>query len=321
MLKIQKRDEYILKKMAEYGVLNNKTINRMYGNMSQYPIRRRKRLSEEKYIIKNNVYSRLGIKGKEYLVEELGFDEKDIREIVRKKYTHIRIGKIAEILTAIEDIFETYPSWKIKNSASINERKDKYYGKIISRHNGKEFYIYNLGKITSTKFVNKAIFLKKKYMDNIRDEILSKDYIDRVIILAEDRSTMDLYNRTLVSLNLKEQIMVPWIAAGFSLIKSIGCIDIDQKVVSYLYDDFYEGEWAYADYSTEDGQVVVLAANDAEKIVRLKHLEIANRYNKTKFMPIVICLESQYRKFKKEFGNMEIKTVPDSIIKIPASDN
>ncbi|WP_278244728.1 MULTISPECIES: hypothetical protein [Clostridium] len=40
-----------------------------------------------------------------------------------------------------------------------------------------------------------------------------------------------------------------------------------------------------------------------------------NRYNKTdKFKLIVVCLESQYGKFKRELENLIIKTVPDSIL-------
>ncbi|OAA87762.1 hypothetical protein [Clostridium coskatii] len=58
-----------------------------------------------------------------------------------------------------------------------------------------------------------------------------------------------------------------------------------------------------------------MVTNYGEKIVKVKQSQMINRYNKTdKFKLVVVCLESQYGKFKREFENLVIKTVPDSIL-------
>ncbi|OAA87761.1 hypothetical protein [Clostridium coskatii] len=138
MIRIQRRDEYLLKKIGEYGILNNKTIDKIYGSAVQYPVRRRKKLAD-------------------------------------------------------------------------------------------------------TKYINKAVSLKKRYIQKIREEIISKAQggkIERVIFLAEDKAVMDLYNESLVSLNVKEQLIIPWQDLGFDLIKKIGSENIEEKVMEYLYDDY-----------------------------------------------------------------------------------
>jgi hypothetical protein len=319
MIRIQKRDEYLLKKIGEYGILNNRTIDKIYGGALQYPVRRRKKLADEKYIVKNNKYCSLGANGRRYLEEELGIE--NIREVASNKYIRTRIGKVAEILMALEKMYYTYPSWKLKDRDVVSERKDKYYGKIVSRISGKSYFIYNLGKIDSTKYVSRAISLKKRYIQEVRQEIMNKaanGKIERVILLAEDKTVMKLYNESLMSLNVKEQLIIPWQEAGFNLIRKIGSENIEEKVVRYLYKDYDDPDWAYADYTTSDGQVVVLVANDGEKIVKVKQSKIINRYNRTnKFKLVVVCLESQYVKFEKEFkefSNVRIRTVPDGIL-------
>lgn len=315
MLRIQKRDEYLLRKIGEYGVINNRTMDRMY-NTEQYSIRRRKRLADEKYIIKNNKYCALGVRGRKYLIDELGVE--DIRDISTERYARIRVGKIAEILTALEKTYFVYPSWKLKDPAAVAERKDKYYGKIVNKVNHKEYYIYNLGKINSTKYINSAISLKKRYIQNIRDEILNKTEngkMERIIIMAEDRMVMDIYNKGLVSLNVKEQLILPWGEVGFNLINKIGMENIEERAMEYLYGEYTAARWAYADYTAEGKQIIVLITNDGEKIMKIKQLQIANRYNLTyKLKLVAVCLESQYGKFKNEFDNVEVRTVPDSLL-------
>lgn len=317
MIRIQERDKYFLTKIGEYGIINNKTMNRMYGTV-QYSIRRRKRLADEKYIIKNNLYCSLGVKGRKYLMDELGMEY--IRDVSTDRYPRIRIGKISEILTALEKNYFVYPSWKLKNTEVLNERKDKYYGKIVSRYNGKKYYIYNLGRINiNTKYVINAINLKKRYARDIRDEILSKaenGKIERTIIMAEDRRTMDIYNGNLMPLNVKEQLVIPWGKIGFELINMIGIEDINGKAMEYLYGtDYTAPEWIYADYTAEGKQIMVLVTNDVEKIVKIKQIQMATRYNlANKMNMVIVCMESQYGKFRKEFKNMEIRTVPDRII-------
>jgi hypothetical protein len=317
MIRIQKRDEYLLKKIGEYGILNNRTIDKIYEGAVQYPVRRRKKLADEKYIVKNNKYCSLGVNGKRYLEEELGVE--NIREVSSSKYIRTRIGKVSEILMALEKTYYTYPSWKLKDRDIVSERKDKYYGKIVSKTSGKSYFIYNLGKIDSTKYVSRAISLKKRYIQEVRQEIINKaanGKIERVILLAEDKMVMDLYNESLMSLNIKEQLIIPWQEAGFNLIGKIGNENIEEKVVRYLYENNYDTpDWAYADYTTSEGQVVVLVTNDGEKIVKVKQSEIINHYNRTgKFKMVVVCLESQYGKFEKEFSDVKIRTIPDDIL-------
>ncbi|WP_183128195.1 hypothetical protein [Clostridium autoethanogenum] len=107
MIYLQERDKKLLKMMAIYGILNNKTICRIYDNKLVYPKHRKKALADAKYIIKNNKYAYLGIEGKRYL-ESIGIT--NIKQMSGDRLSHIRLGKISEILVPLYNIYECYPS-------------------------------------------------------------------------------------------------------------------------------------------------------------------------------------------------------------------
>jgi hypothetical protein len=214
MIYLQERDKKLLKMMAVYGILNNKTITRIYDNKAVYPKHRKKALADEKYIIKNNKYAYLGVKGKRYL-ESVGIF--DIKQISGSKYARQRLGKISEVLVPLDNIYDCFPSWKIKDVNKLADRKLQFYGEVRNKINGNEYYIYNLGTLKQGKNVYSHIKVKISYIKHIREEIVqnalieddSKDIrenrkIERVILLAGDSLTMRLYKSTLDSLGVKE---------------------------------------------------------------------------------------------------------------------
>ena len=322
MVYLQERDKFLLKMMGAYGILNNKTITGIYDNRFVYPKHRKKALADAKYIIKNNKYAYLGIKGKRYL-ESIGI--KNIKQISGDKYARERLCKISEILVPLNNIYECYPSWKIKNVTRLADRKLQFYGKIRNKLNGNEYYIYNIGNLKMGKDVDKLIGIKRSYIKHIKEEIVQNALIketadrkiERVIILAGDSLTMQLYKNELESLGVKEQLIIPFRNVGIELLKEFGKRNIKEESIKYLYGNGYgKPDWKYADYTIANNkQAMVLINNDGEKIVKIKQDRQLNQYNfSRKSSIVIICLESQKTTFKKEFPEIEIVTIPDEFI-------
>lgn len=166
MMYLQERDIKLLKMIATYGILNNESICKIYGNSKQYYIRKKKLMSDEKYIIKTNKYAYLGIEGKRYL-ESIGIT--DLKQISGDKLARERLCKISEILVPLHDVYECYHRWKLKNVNKLADRKLKFYGKIRNKINGNEYYIYNLGKLKEGKNTEKVLKMKISYLQHTKE--------------------------------------------------------------------------------------------------------------------------------------------------------
>ncbi|AKN32611.1 hypothetical protein Ccar_17860 [Clostridium carboxidivorans P7] len=176
MMYLQERDIKLLKMIAAYGILNNESIRRIYDDSSQYYIRRKKTLADAKYIIKTNKYAYMGIKEKRYL-ESIG--ETDLKQISGDKYARERLEKISEVLIPLQNVYECYPSWKLKDIEKLAGRKLQSYGKIRSRITEKEYYIYNLGTLKQGKNISSHIKIKAAYIKHIKEEIVQNALIWR----------------------------------------------------------------------------------------------------------------------------------------------
>lgn len=316
MVYIQERDELLLKMMGKYGTLNNKTITRIYDNKKVYPRHRKKTLSDAKYIIKTNRYAYLGKKGREYL-NCVGVQ--GLKQISGFQSAKKRLCKISEILVPLEGIYNCSPSWYLKDAKQLCDRGLLFYGKIRNRNTGDEYYIYNAGKMSATKDVNKALNLKKSYIRHIKEEIVQNALIrmNRVIILAEDGLTIRIYKKMLDSLKMKEQLIMPFTDQGIDLLKELGKRNIKKEAIEYLYGKNYrKPDWIYADFATpENKQGIVLINNDGEKIVKIQQNQMVNQYNYSKKNSLVIiCLENQVPSFQKEFPGIKLLPLPNSFI-------
>ncbi|AKN32610.1 hypothetical protein Ccar_17855 [Clostridium carboxidivorans P7] len=141
--------------------------------------------------------------------------------------------------------------------------------------------------------------------------------IERVVILPGDALTMGLYKRTLDSLGVGEQMVLPFTEQGIELLMELGNRNIKEEAIKYLYgNDYGKTDWKYADYTIENGkQAIVLINNDGEKIVKIRQDQQVNQYNYSRKSSIaIICLENQKRTFEKEFPEIEIAIIPDEFI-------
>ena len=317
MIKIQERDDNFLRLLGKYGVLNNTTIKRIYGNKKRYHRYRKKLLEDEKYIVKNNKHAWLGVEGKRYL-EFLGIEK--IKQLNGSKDTKERLGKISEILVPLHGVYDCYPSWELKDMSSLGDRNLQFYGQIVNRYTKKGYYIYNVGGIRTRKYVDKGIRLKRLQIKRIKDEIVQNAQIgrlNRTIILVEDGLTMQVYKSGLESLDVAEQLLIPFNDSGIELLKELGNRNIKKEAIEYLYGKEYGmPNWKYADYTVEgDKQAIVLINNDGEKLIRIKQNQAINQFNFAKGNTLlVVCLEGQKKSFKKDLGEIEIKTVPNNFV-------
>lgn len=312
MIQLQDRDIKLLHYLSKYGVLNKTIVDKIYQT-KEYTRRRKKRLSDEGYIYKNNKIVYLGTKGRKYL-KSVGI--KETKQIPGEKYSKERMGKISEILIPLEKIYECYPSWKLKEGN--NDKRKLYYGKIINRNNKNEYYVYNIGHINKLNKTN--INMKERQIQLTKNEITSfvqSNIYDRVIVLAEDGQTMNLYKKHMELLGTKEQLLIPFNDGGIKILQAYGKEDVNSKAIKNIYgEDYSKPQWKFADYTVEGSkQVIVLINNDIEKIEKLKQSNVVNAYNyvsKTKY--VIVCLEEQEETFKNEFPTMEIRTVPFDVL-------
>lgn len=321
MIYLQERDKRLLKLIGVYGIINNRTISRIYCNSKQYYIRRKKLLADARYIIKTNKYAYLGMEGKKYL-ESIGIV--NLKKISGNELSRERLCKISEALVLLQGVYECCPSWKLKDSSRISDRKMQFYGKIRNKRNGYEYYLYNAGKLKKTKDVKRALRLKSYYIENLKDEIVQnaqirvgERFIERVIILVSDGLTMRLYKDNLDSLGVKEQLIMPFSKHGIDLIREMGRRNLKKEAVQFLYGNNYgKPDWKYADYTIKGNkQAIVLINNDGEKIVRIKQDQQINQYNYSRRNNlVVICLESQVASFKEQFPEIEIVPLPNTFI-------
>ncbi|WP_243121146.1 hypothetical protein [Clostridium autoethanogenum] len=186
-----------------------------------------------------------------------------------------------------------------------------------------------MGK-NAEKNIQKILAIKKAYIQHIKEEIVQNAHIEdekklikggrkiqRVIILAGDGLTMRLYKSMLESLEVKEQIIMPFTDMGIHLIQELGKRTIKEEAVKYVYGNKYgKPDWKYADYTVKNGkQAIVLINNDGEKIVKIKQDRQVNQYNfSRKSSIVIICMESQKETFKMEFPENEIIAIPNEFI-------
>lgn len=308
MIELQKRDVEYLKMLARFGVLSRTTVNKIYGGHIDYPKRRRKKLEDEGYIIKNNKNSCLSSDGKEY-VRKLGIEP---RNISGDKRARDRIAKIAEILIPLEGMYKIYPSWEIKKD--LPEMKLLYYGKIVNLISSSEYFIYNIGKLNSE--TKAAVQFKKRFICRIREEILlsvKSNKFNKVIIFAENGLAMKVYKEELKPLGVKEQLLLPLTDYGINLLKLYSQRDMNYMAARLIYgEELVKADWMYADYALKNGiNIMVLINNDMEKLIRIKqYLELFKYNNASKKAEIeVLCLEGQKSSLEHEIPGIPIRTV------------
>lgn len=308
MIVLQKRDIEYLKMLARFGVLSRTTVNKIYGGHTDYPKRRRKKLEDGGYIIRNNKNSCLSSEGKEY-VRKLGIEP---RNISGDKRARDRIAKIAEILIPLESTYKIYPSWEIKKD--LPEMKLLYYGKIVNLISSSEYFIYNIGKLNSE--IKAAVQLKRRFIYRIRDEIFQSaksNKFNRVIVFAENGLAMNAYKEELKPLGVKEQLLLPLTDYGINLLKLYSQRDINYMAARLVYGaELVKADWVYADYALNDGtNIMVLINNDMEKLIRIKqYLELFKYNNSSKKSEIeLLCLENQKESLEREIPGIPIRTV------------
>lgn len=338
---LQERDMKLLIQLAKYGCLSREIINDIYGAKwdknktekgNKYPTqigKRKKRLTDEGYILKTNKYAYLGEKGKRYL-QELGIEE--IKSTNGTRFTKERLAKISSVLLPLEEVYEITPSWKIKTEDD-SDKKRMFYGTIKNKITGFEYYIFNIGGIEGIKIKKEAQEIpeakrkkKESYIKKIKTEVKALKHrdtkiLENIIVFAEDKPTMDLYRRSAESLVKGEQLLLPY-GYGIDLLKYFGQVDLKKKIMDSLYGDNYtKANSNIIDYRVGKTNVIVLVNNDVEKFVGLRtyckglsvHL-LADEKNTPPGIRI-ICINGQEASFREEFKelNIEYKTIDDLI--------
>lgn len=314
-MKLMERDIKLMKTLGKYGVLNKKTEDKLFKTKNyisgRYTRRRLKKLRDNGYICKNNTITYLSARGKTYL-ESCGIE---VKQIPGEKKSRYRLAKIAQVMIELESVYECIPSWKIKEAGA--DKGKLYYGKIINKIDGSEYYIYNIGKLVSEKL--SAEKLKLRQVNSTQNEIVQfarNGIIKNVIILVENGDSMNLYKQSMKSLEVNGQLLIPFNDFGMEMLRVYGSENINEKIMRKLYGTEYKvADWKYADYSLENNkQVIILVNNDAEKILKVKQYIKINEYNLSRREPLlIICLDEQVESFKEEFrdglDNIEIITI------------
>ena len=298
-MKITARDNEMLDILLKYGAVNKTLLVKIYGNT--YYKKRVVVLIENKYInrIKNGIYNIASV-GEKYFTDRGIIVNKPINigEKLFKRYAD------ASYLGYILDNWDFIGSREAKSKYNLN-RGLRMTG--ILQHEERSIFIYKL----PTK-------IGKIGVDSYKKEFASiKSYgFNEVILLSSSTKVKELFG--INSCNLNNLYVMPDEGISLMLINSMANININEWVISQLYDlkTLYKSSLRMYNFENDDEYIFNMIDYNIAKIdYVLDHIEIMEEGLSKKKEIVCICFVGQMSEIKKMFekkaGFITFKTLPN----------
>lgn len=203
-IRLQNRDIELLIFLGKYKIISLDNTRYIYETVT-YQEKRIVALAKYNYIRRlKHRYITLGIKGKEYLLEN-GFE---IREHCRNENNIERLNVISDIASClIQDNLNFIPSWNMKKEDEPTTHSRRYIGKL-EYNNQEEFLVY-------------AIYDGKndKYIKSIYYDIRKENGYTNAMIFTNDIEKIVLHEKEFYFGN-KYTVLVPYNEYGKFLIRN-----------------------------------------------------------------------------------------------------
>lgn len=255
-IRLQNRDIELLIFLGKYKIILLDNTRYIYETVT-YQEKRIVNLVKYNYIRRlKHRYITLGIKGKEYLLEN-GFE---VREHCRNENNIERLNVISDIASClIHDNMNFIPSWNMKKEDEPTTHSRRYIGKL-EYNNQDEFLVYAIYDGKDDKYV------KSIYYD-IRKE---NGYIN-AMIFTNDIEKIVLHEKGFYFGN-KYTVLVPYNEYGKFLIRN------NYEIRNSIYlrlKELYKVEltdFKFADLKLDDDNyIVIMPLINMEKLVRLHY--------------------------------------------------
>lgn len=254
-IRLQNRDMELLIFLGRYKIISLDNTRYIYVTVT-YQEKRIVNLVKHNYIRRlKHRYITLGIKGKEYLLEN-GFE---VREHCRNENNIERLKVISDIASCfIHDDMNFIPSWNMKKENEPTTHSRRYIGKL--EYNNQEILVY-------------AIYDGKddKYIKSIYYDIRREHEYKNVLIFTNDIEKIVLYEKGFYFGN-NCTILVPYTEYGKFIIRN------NYKIRNSIYlrlKELYKIEitdFKFADLKLDDeNYIMVMPLINMEKLARLHY--------------------------------------------------
>lgn len=288
-IRLQNRDIELLIFLGKYKIISLDNTRYIYETVT-YQEKRMVALAKYNYIRRlKHRYITLGIKGKEYLLEN-GFE---VREHCRNENNIERLKVISDIASSlIQDNLNFIPSWNMMKEDEPTTHSRRYIGKL-EYNSQNEFLVY-------------AIYEGKddKYIKSIYYDIRKENGYASAMIFANDIDKIVLYEKGFYFGN-KHTILVPYNEYGKFLIRN------NYKVRHSIYlriKEMYDVElsdFKFADLKLDDNNyIVIMPLIDMEMLASLHYYFNENDKHKTMY---IFGLEEHENVIKQYLPECEYK--------------
>lgn len=264
-IRLQNRDIELLIFLGKYKVISLDNTRYIYETVI-YQEKRMVALAKHNYIRRlKHRYITLGVKGKEYLIENAF----EVRNHCRNENNVERLNVISDIASSlIQDNLNFIPSWNMKKEDEPTTHSRRYIGKL-EYNNQEEFLVY-------------AIYDGKddKYTKSIYYDIRKENGYANAMIFTNDIEKIILYEKGFYFGN-RYTVLVPYSDYGKFLLRNNYEI---RRSIYLRIDEMYKVElsnFKFADLKLDDNNyVVIMPLVDVETLAKLYYYYNENEGNK-----------------------------------------